>query len=129
MYFIFAIPISLTLIEPNVHIKSKLDKSFKAIIEIVEFAMLKNKKLKWFIIYSSAMGVATLSMAWFAQPFFLEANILLLILEFFGLDCRQKFLLARIALTIKNITKVLIYISLIMTTLFLVWDQVFLLLD
>ena len=118
----FAIPISLTLIEPNVHIKSKLDKSFKAIIEIVEFALLKNKKLKWLIIYSSAMGVATLSMAWFAQPFFLEANIPL---AYFGVLWAGLNMSAGITSISayrfdnkKNITKVLIYISLIMTTLF-----------
>ena len=37
--------------------------------------MIDNKKLKWLIIYSSAMGVATLSVAWFAQPFFKQVNV------------------------------------------------------
>jgi len=71
----FSIPVALTLIEPTIHMENKLDRSFKAIFEVVKFAMIDNEKLKWLIIYSSAMGVATLSMAWLAQPFFETINI------------------------------------------------------
>ena len=71
----FSIPIAFTLIEPKMHKENKLDQSFKAVLEVVRFAMVDNQKLKWLIIYSSAMGVATLSMAWFAQPFFKSINI------------------------------------------------------
>jgi len=71
----FSIPIAFTLIEPTIHKENKLDRSFKAVLEVVKFAMVDNQKLKWLIIYSSAMGVATLSMAWFAQPFFKSINI------------------------------------------------------
>ena len=71
----FSIPIAFTLIEPSMHNKNILDRSFKAVLEVVKFAMVDNQKLKWLIIYSSAMGVATLSMAWFAQPFFKSINI------------------------------------------------------
>ena len=71
----FSIPIAFTLIEPTMHKENKLDRSFKAVFEVVKFAMVDNQKLKWLIIYSSAMGVATLSMAWFAQPFFKSINI------------------------------------------------------
>ena len=71
----FSIPIAFTLIEPSMHKENKLDRSFKAVLEVVKFAMIDNQKLKWLIIYSSAMGVATLSMAWFAQPFFKSINI------------------------------------------------------
>ena len=71
----FSIPIAFTLIEPSMHKENKLDRSFKAVLEVVKFAMVDNQKLKWLIIYSSAMGVATLSMAWFAQPFFKSINI------------------------------------------------------
>ena len=70
----FSIPIAFTLIEPNMHKENKLDRSFNAVLEVVRFAIIDNKKLKWLIIYSSAMGVATLSMAWFAQPFFKAIN-------------------------------------------------------
>ena len=71
----FSIPIAFTLIEPSMHKENKLDRSFKAVLEVVKFSMVDNQKLKWLIIYSSAMGVATLSMAWFAQPFFKSINI------------------------------------------------------
>jgi len=71
----FSIPIAFTLIEPTMHKENKLDRSFKAVLEVIKFAMVDNQKLKWLIIYSSAMGVATLSMAWFAQPFFKSINI------------------------------------------------------
>tara|TARA_B110000008_G_scaffold277813_1_gene320033 strand:- start:24303 stop:25469 length:1167 start_codon:yes stop_codon:yes gene_type:complete len=71
----FSIPIALTLVEPTMHEENKLDRSFKAIMEVVKFSMVDSKKLRWLIIYSSAMGVATLSMAWFAQPFFKEVGV------------------------------------------------------
>lgn len=71
----FSIPIALTLVEPTMHEENKLDRSFKAIFEVIKFSMVDNKKLRWLIIYSSAMGMATLSMAWFAQPFFKEVGV------------------------------------------------------
>ena len=70
-----SIPIALTLVEPAMHEENKIEKSFKTILEIVKFAMVENAKLRWLIIYSSAMGVATLAMAWFTQPFFKEVEI------------------------------------------------------
>jgi MFS family permease len=71
----FSIPIALTLVEPTMHEENKLDRSFKAILEVVKFSLVNNTRLRWLIIYSSAMGVATLSMAWFAQPFFKEVGV------------------------------------------------------
>ena len=71
----FSIPIALTLVEPTMHKDNKLDRSFRAIMEVVKFSLVDNTRLRWLIIYSSAMGVATLSMAWFAQPFFKEVGV------------------------------------------------------
>ena len=71
----FSIPIALTLVEPTMHEENKLDRSFSAIMGVVRFAIIDHAKLRWLIIYSSAMGVATLSMAWFAQPFFKEVGV------------------------------------------------------
>ena len=71
----FSIPIALTLVEPTIHEENKLDRSFRAIMEVVKFSLVDNTRLRWLIIYSSAMGVATLSMAWFAQPFFKEVGV------------------------------------------------------
>ena len=70
-----SIPIALSLVEPKMHKEDKMDRSLSAIFGVVKFAMIENIKLRWLIIYSSAMGVATLSMAWFAQPFFKEIDI------------------------------------------------------
>ncbi len=71
----FSIPIALTLVEPKIHIENKLTQSFSTILRVVKFAIIDHKKLRWLIIYSSAMGVATLSVAWFAQPFFKQAGV------------------------------------------------------
>ena len=76
----FSIPISLSLIEPKVN--KKLALSFQSIKNVLYFSLIKNLKLKWLIIFSSFMGVATLSIAWLAQPFFQEINIPIL---YFGL--------------------------------------------
>ena len=76
----FSIPISLSLIEPKVN--RKLALSFQSIKNVLYFSLIKNLKLKWLIIFSSFMGVATLSIAWLAQPFFQEINIPIL---YFGL--------------------------------------------
>ena len=76
----FSIPISLSLIEPKVN--KKLALSFQSIKNVLYFSLIKNLNLKWLIIFSSFMGVATLSIAWLAQPFFQEINIPIL---YFGL--------------------------------------------
>lgn len=70
-----SIPIALSLLEPTMHEDDKMDRSFSAILGVVKFSMVENTKLRWLIIYSSAMGVATLSIAWFAQPFFKEIGV------------------------------------------------------
>jgi MFS family permease len=119
----FSIPIAFTLIEPNMRKENKLDRSFNAILEVVRFAIIDNKKLKWLIIYSSAMGVATLSMAWFAQPFFKAINTPL---AYFGVLWAVLNFSAGITsfnahqLSYKyNVYKVLFFISLSMTISFI----------
>ena len=69
-----SIPIAISLIEPTTY-RNRPSKSFDSILDIIKSTFLINQKLKWLIIYSSAMGVATLSMAWFAQPFFKEIEM------------------------------------------------------
>ena len=76
----FSIPISLSLIEAKAN--KKLALSFQSIKNVLYFSLIKNLKLKWLIIFSSFMGVPTLSIAWLAQPFFQEINIPIL---YFGL--------------------------------------------
>ena len=75
------IPFTLFLVEPKEHQQNKLPKSFKAIWQVVKFSLVENKMLKWLIILSSAIGFATLSLAWFAQPYFKSIDMPL---KYFG---------------------------------------------
>jgi len=67
-----SIPIAMTLVEPKS--SYKLAKNFSSIITVLNDTFIKNRKLKWYIVYSSSMGIATLSIAWFVQPFLLEID-------------------------------------------------------
>ena len=69
-----AIPFAISLVEPQLQTK-KLEKKFSAILVVVRYTLKENKLLKWFTLYSAITGVATLSMAWFAQPFFKEVDM------------------------------------------------------
>ena len=66
----FTIPIAFSLIEPTIQQENKIEKGFLPILKVVKYSLFENLKLRWLIIYSSVMGVATLSAAWLAQPFF-----------------------------------------------------------
>jgi predicted MFS family arabinose efflux permease len=105
------------------HIENKLDRSFKAILKVVKFAMVDHGKLKWLIIYSSAMGVATLSMAWLAQPFFSQVGVPLVYFGVLwaGLNIAAGFssINAHQFDKKENNHKILIYLSLSMLTLFI----------
>ena len=120
---LFSIPIALTLVEPTIHNEKKLDRSFSAIIGVVKFAIIEHTKLRWLIIYSTAIGVATLSIAWFAQPFFKEVGIPL---AYFGIIWAGLNFSAGLTSfnshkfeKNKNNYKLLIYISLLMITSFI----------
>lgn len=64
-----AVPAAITLVEPE---RKKLTgrTNFTQILKIVRYAMRENKGLQAAILYSSIMGTATLTMAWFVQPYF-----------------------------------------------------------
>lgn len=68
------IPAAYLLIEPKSSI-SNGHKGIKDILKVVKLALVKNKLLRWNIILSSTIGCATLSMAWFAQPYFQKLDI------------------------------------------------------
>ena len=69
------IPIAISLVEPHIHKEDKIEKGLSAIVRVIKFSLHENLQLKWLIIYSSIMGVATLSAAWLAQPFFKTIEI------------------------------------------------------
>jgi len=64
-----AVPAALTLVEPT-RKKMKTHPSFSQILAIVRFAIKDHKPLRVAILYSAVMGTATLTMAWFVQPYF-----------------------------------------------------------
>lgn len=64
-----AIPAALTLYEPS-RVKKLMKAKFSDILQIVHYSLIKNKLLRWNIVFSSIIGTATLTMAWFVQPFF-----------------------------------------------------------
>jgi len=71
----FTIPIAFSLIEPTLQQENKIEKGFLPILKVVKYSLFENLKLRWLIIYSSIMGVATLSAAWLSQPFFKDLDV------------------------------------------------------
>ena len=113
----FSIPISYSLIEPKR--SYKLAKSLNSILLIVKETFLYNNKLKWYIIYSSAMGIGTLSIAWFVQPFLIELQTPLV---FYGIIWASLNIIAGITSYYSylfNNNNLLIYISLLMIISFI----------
>ena len=108
----FSIPISYSLVEPKS--SYKLAKNFNSILLVVKETFLYHNKLKWYIIYSSAMGVGTLSIAWFVQPFLLELDTPLV---YYGIIWASLNIIAGVTSYYSYIFKnsnLLIYISFIM---------------
>lgn len=68
------VPAAITLIEPKIYgdtIKMTLAK----VLNVVRYALIDNKQLRWNIIYSSFVGASTLTMAWFVQPWLIRADV------------------------------------------------------
>lgn len=82
--FIFlSIPIAFTLVEPEITNITSSRNSLQSIFILVKSTLFESSKLRWLIVYSSAMGVATLSMAWFSQPFFIAIDLPLVLFGIF----------------------------------------------
>lgn len=78
---LIAIPSAFLLIEPIRH-KALTVMKFKDILNIVHYSLFKNRKLQRNIFFSSLIGTATLTMAWFVQPVFIKLD---LPIELFGI--------------------------------------------
>lgn len=61
------IPAAFALQELN--IKSKVQSPVQEIMRIIKYSLVTNKKLCYNIMYSGIIGAATLTMAWFVQPY------------------------------------------------------------
>jgi MFS family permease len=64
-----AIPASLTMIEPKVHVAEHLH-SIKKLVKNIRDMFVNDKNLRVAILLSAVTGTATLTFAWFVQPFF-----------------------------------------------------------
>lgn len=72
---IFGLIAAFFLVEPTLHHEDGIDRNWNHIIEIVKQSLWKNKLLSYTIIFSSVIGFASLSMAWFAQIFMFNAHL------------------------------------------------------
>lgn len=74
LFALIGIPAAITLVEPRVS-RVKMGLGWKHIIDIVRFALFRNPRLRWNILYSSVVGASTLTMAWFVQPWLIRAEM------------------------------------------------------
>ncbi|WP_346860354.1 MFS transporter [uncultured Draconibacterium sp.] len=76
-----AIPAALTMIEPKIHSTEHVH-SIKKLVNNIRNTFVSNQNLRISILLSSVTGTATLTFAWFVQPFFKAIE---LPVEFFGI--------------------------------------------
>ena len=69
-----AIPAAFSLIEPPYSLHNRVA-GFKDILKVVKFSLVDHLKLRYFIFFSSLIGAATLTYAWFIQPFLIVAKV------------------------------------------------------
>lgn len=77
-----AIPAALTLREPGKRRRKVSGPRIGDIIRVLDKVLLRDKNLRYNLLFSSVIGATTLLMAWFAQPLFEKAGLKLL---FYGL--------------------------------------------
>lgn len=66
---------AMTLIEPNRSLPPQKIKQLKNLSEITHFALIKNKSIKWLIIFSGVGGCATFLIVWLSQEYLKLQNI------------------------------------------------------
>jgi len=71
---VIALPAALTLVEPTRKIPL-IKAGLMEIVRIARFALITDRPLRRNILFSAITGTATLTMAWFAQPFFEYSRI------------------------------------------------------
>jgi MFS family permease len=73
LYFL-AVPAALLLVEPARHKRLKTF-TFRTILDVVWDSLVINRELRTNIFLSAIIGTATLTMAWFAQPYFRHVDL------------------------------------------------------
>lgn len=66
---LIALPAAITLVEPVRH-EPMIRGGMVQILKIARFALFQDRPMRRNILFSAITGTATLTMAWFAQPFF-----------------------------------------------------------
>jgi len=69
---------ALTLVEPTRSQHFSNHKTWDNILRTIRFAFLENQQLRWFLLYAGSIAATSLTMAWFAQPYFEFAELPLL---------------------------------------------------
>jgi MFS family permease len=69
-----AIPAAILLVEPEHHHRLK-SYTFRTILDVVRNSLFINPELRTNIFLSAVIGTATLTMAWFAQPYFSHVGL------------------------------------------------------
>jgi MFS family permease len=69
-----ALPAALMLSEPPLQ-RSKVKPKLNEVFQIIRQVFVSNVKLRWNTLFSSVLGASTLTMAWFAQPYFKTIGI------------------------------------------------------
>jgi MFS family permease len=69
-----AIPAAFTLIEPKIHTTGQIH-SLKKLVQNIKATFTQNHNLRIAILLSAVTGTATLTFAWFVQPFFKAINL------------------------------------------------------
>lgn len=71
---LIALPAAITLVEPSRKVPL-IKAGLSEIVRIARFALFKDRPLRRNILFSAITGTSTLTMAWFAQPYFEFTNI------------------------------------------------------
>lgn len=68
-----AIPAAFLLVEPRYSIEKRIA-GLHDVIKVVKYAIIDYKQLRYFILFSSLIGAATLTFAWFIQPILIQID-------------------------------------------------------
>jgi MFS family permease len=69
-----AIPAAIALREPPLS-STVMQTGIRELARVIRVSVFHDKKLSWAIMLSAIIGVSTLTMAWFTQPFFILADL------------------------------------------------------
>ncbi len=72
---ILGIVAAITLVEPERAETFSKHNNWENIRQTIRYALVENQQLKWLLVFSAVMGGATITIAWFAQPYFISVGI------------------------------------------------------